>query len=149
MNCHPEEPSISALKEEMLNGFQLTTKTARRISPPFFPWQVIFCENIPFFKEQNKDFNLQRFFRCQTICETLTPLLIRNLYIKLTEKIPFFASTFSPSSSSSNEVMELIRGVKKMIAKNRSKGVPIIMFTDQRKLKCKEKRGWFGCSDFG
>ena len=56
------------------------------------------------------------------------------------------ASTFSSSSSSSNELMELIRGVKNMIVKIRSKGMPIIMFTEKRKSK--EKRGWFGFSDF-
>lgn len=44
----------------------------------------------------------------------------------------------SMSSSNDEEMMELIRGMKKMIGKIRSKGVPItiedIMFTNQRKI---------------
>ena len=53
MNCHPEEPSISALKEDTLDGLWINAELASRVSIPLFG-KLSFCGNDPFLNNQIK-----------------------------------------------------------------------------------------------
>ena len=76
MNRPPEESSISAFKEEILNDFRLIKKQ-QEVSAPNLSLTSYLLKNYM------KILIFKGIFRRQTICETLSLLLSTNLFIEL------------------------------------------------------------------
>ena len=90
MNCTPEKTSIMTIKEKMLDGFKFITKQQTLLPFQFLLARLSFVKITPLFRNHTKILFFRGIFICHISCVTFKPLLTRNLYIKLTEKDPFF-----------------------------------------------------------